>query len=83
MARIDLDTIQKVNKERNSVHDKVPATYTVFKDGEEKYIQIDTYGSLTRQIKGKISQSIQFDHETAKYVLKLFIEEYGRLVDLK
>lgn len=83
MARINLETIQKIEKERNTIHTKVDATYTVFTDGDEKFIQIDTYGSSNREIKGKISQSIQFDRETAKYLLKLFIEEYGLLIDLK
>lgn len=83
MARINLDTIRKIEKERNTVHSKVDTTYTVFKEGEEKYIQIDTYGSSDREIQGKISQSIQFDHETAKFMLKLFVDEYGLNIELK
>ena len=83
MARINLETIKKIEKERNTVHSKVDATYTVFKDGDEKFIQVDTYGSSNREIKGKISQSIQFDRETAKYLLEIFIEEYGLRIDFK
>ena len=43
MARINLDTIKKLNKDRNTVHTPVVATYTVFDtvDGEH-YVQIDT-----------------------------------------
>lgn len=36
MARINLDTIKKLDKDRNTVHTPVTATYTVFDtvDGE-------------------------------------------------
>lgn len=77
MAQIDLDTIKKVHKERNSIHAKVETTYTVFDEKGKKYIQIDTYGKSGRVIPGKISQSIQFDRDTAKYLFKLFVKEYG------
>ena len=83
MARIELESIRRVDKERNTVHSKVCATYSIFNEADEKYIQIDTYGSADREIPGKISQSIQFDHETAQFLLDLFIKEYGLLVELK
>lgn len=44
MAQIDIRNLTKVNKERNTVHDQVYATYTVFDNSGEKYLQIDTYG---------------------------------------
>ncbi len=50
-----------IDKERNTVHESVDATYCSFTKGEEKYFQIDTYGSENRQLKDKISQSIQID----------------------
>ncbi len=53
MARINLDTIEKLNKDRNTVHTPVAATYTVFDtvDGEH-YVQIDTYGKNDRETPG-------------------------------
>lgn len=50
MARINLDTIRKNDKDRNTVHTPVTATYTVFDtvDGEH-YVQIDTYGKTTEK----------------------------------
>ena len=77
MAQIDIDTIKKVEKERNMVHSKVEATYTVFNENGEKYVQIDTYGRPGREIPGKISQSIQFDRESAIYLIQLLIDEFG------
>jgi hypothetical protein len=53
--------------ERNSVHEPVQATYAVFRDGKgNTYLQIDTYGSLERQIPGKKSQSIQLSPDGLK-----------------
>jgi hypothetical protein len=58
MARID--SFAETRMERNSVHNPVSATYTVFTSADgETYLQIDTYGSDERKIVGKKSQSIQ------------------------
>ena len=53
------------------------ATYTVFDtvDGEH-YVQIDTYGKNDRAIPEKISQSIQFDKESAKFLVDLLLKEF-------
>ena len=71
MALITKDNIKKIDKERNSVHNKVRATYTVFTSSGETYFQIDTYGSATKELKDKISQSIQVDKDMAKELIKL------------
>jgi hypothetical protein len=34
----------------------------------EKYVQIDTYGRATRNMPEKISQSLQFDKESAAFI---------------
>lgn len=77
MARINIDTIEKLNKDRNTVHTSVTATYTMFDtvDGEH-YVQIDTYGKNDREIPGKASQSIQFDKESAKFLVDLLKKEF-------
>ena len=77
MARINLDTIRKNDKDRNTVHTPVAATYTVFDtvDGEH-YVQIDTYGKNDREIPGKVCQSIQFDKESAKFLVELLKKEF-------
>ena len=77
MARIELSTIEKIEKERNSIHDKVTATYTIFEASGEKYVQLDTYGKVGRAIPGKISQSIQFDKDTAAFFVDLLQSEFG------
>ena len=76
MAQIALDSIKKIEKSRNTIHDKVHTTYTIFEDGGEKYVQIDTYGRLGRESPEKISQSIQINRQTAKFLVDLLKEEY-------
>ena len=77
MAQMDLENIKRIEKTRNHIHDKVYTTYTVFKEDGEKYIQFDTYGRIDRENPEKISQSIQLDRETAKYIVNLLTQEFG------
>ena len=77
MARLDVNDIQKIEKERNMIHEKVFSTYTVFSENGKKYVQLDTYGRVGRAIPGKISQSVQFDENTARFWVNLLIKEFG------
>ena len=56
MARLNLDNIKKIEKDRVSVHTKVTTTYSVFDVKGEKYVQIDTYGKNDSAIPEKISK---------------------------
>jgi len=58
------------------VHTKVAATYSVFDEDGNIYVQIDTYGKDDRAIPEKISQSLQFDRESAKFLVKLLVNEF-------
>lgn len=78
MALISTENISRIEKNKNTVHKEVNCTYTIFVDNKgNKYIQLDTYGSKERQIPDKCSQSIQFDKETAQYLIKLLQCEFG------
>ena len=73
MARID--KIERATMERNSVHNPVDATYTVFQDGDGRPIlQIDTYGSESRQLPGKKSQSLQFSSQGLEALRRILQE---------
>ena len=76
MALITKDNIKKLDKDRNSVNRKVRATYTTFESDGKKYFQIDTYGSPTREMKDKLSQSIQIDKEMGKELIKLIMDTF-------
>ena len=77
MARLNLNTIKKLDKDRNTIHTPVTATYTVFDtvDGEH-YVQIDTYGKSNRALPEKISQSLQIDKDSAKFLVELLKKEF-------
>lgn len=76
MARISKEALKRVNKERNSIHDAIPGGYTVFVgDDGKKYFQLDTYGNPNRITPEKISQSIQFDADTARMLIGILINE--------
>jgi hypothetical protein len=49
--------------DRNSIHDEIDASYTVFENDGRVFVQIDSYGRDERAILGKKSQTIQFDRE--------------------
>lgn len=76
MAQIDINNLQKVSKERNTIHDQVYATYTVFDSNGEKFFQIDTYGKARRMNPEKISQSLQINGESALQLVNLLIKEF-------
>jgi hypothetical protein len=59
--------------ERDSVHSEVECTYDVVtgKDGQ-RFLQLDTYGSKERQIKGKKSQSIRLSQAAIDELKSIF-----------
>lgn len=63
---------EKLGLQVEKVHGKVACTYTAFRatDGK-RYFQIDTYGSPERKLKGKKSQTIQLDEDSAKELVAL------------
>ena len=79
MAQISMESIERIEKSRNTLHEKVSSTYTVFEKDGQKYFQLDTYGRDDRENPEKISQSIQLDEETARYLVRLLIQEFDLL----
>lgn len=76
MAKIKIDSFERIEKNRNMIHEAVDSTYTVFEQGGERYLQIDTYGKSGRENPDKISQSFQVDKETAQMLVELFQKEF-------
>ncbi|GIO98304.1 hypothetical protein J14TS5_33900 [Paenibacillus lautus] len=77
MALLCHKQMTKIDKTRISIHQTVRGTYSVFRDSYgRKYFQIDTYGSEDREIPNKISQSLQFDEETALFLIQLIKKEF-------
>jgi hypothetical protein len=46
------------------------------KSAEKKYVQFDTYGRIGRENPEKISQSIQLDKDTAKFLVDILRTEF-------
>ena len=76
MAQISLESIKKIEKYRNTIHDKVHTTYTTFEMNGEKFVQIATYGRIDRENPEKISQSFQLDRATARFLVNLLCDEF-------
>lgn len=71
--------IQPIDKERNTVHGPTHCSYTIFTRQGQTYLQLDTYGSATRKFKDKISQSIQFNVQSAKQLKRLIESAFPEL----
>jgi hypothetical protein len=69
MAMIERFSEKRMNK--NSIHEGIEATYTVFEHDGRSFVQIDSYGRRTREIPGKKSQSIQLDRRAGLELLEI------------
>jgi hypothetical protein len=59
-------------KARQSVHNPTRCLYAIVQGASgERYLQLDTVGSETREIPNKVSQSIQFDRQAASDLLQI------------
>lgn len=76
MAQINLNNIKRIEKQRNTVHDEVYSTYSVFEIDGERYVQLDTYGRVGRENPEKLSQTIQLNRDTAKFLVDLLSQEF-------
>lgn len=76
MAQINLNSIKRIEKQRNVVHDEVYSTYSVFEINGERYVQLDTYGRVGRENPEKLSQTIQLNRDTAKFLVDLLSREF-------
>ena len=77
MAKIDITKMSRLEKQRNTVHDEVSATYTVFVKDNKRFFQIDTYGRAERDMPEKISQSIQMDEGSVSALIDLLNDIRG------
>ena len=67
--------LEKIDLDRESKHTEVEATYAIVDVDGQKHLQIDTYGSATRKIPGKKSQSLRFSPEALKQLKSIIYTE--------
>lgn len=75
MARIEV--LVEEARERVGFHDPAKATYSAYEIGGHKMLQVDTYGRSTREIPGKISQSIQLDERSGRQLFDILADHFG------
>lgn len=69
--------LEQVTLEKDSRHTDVDCTYSIVTDDQgHRCLQIDTYGSKTRQIPGKKSQSIRFAPEAIEQLKTLLQQNF-------
>ncbi|MGI6366611.1 MAG: methionyl-tRNA formyltransferase [Bacillota bacterium] len=71
MVMINPDLFERIEKNRNTIHEAVRATYSTFVKNGQVYFQIDTYGSTVREMRDKVSQSIQLDKQMAAILVDM------------
>ena len=72
--------LESTTKDRPTVHGDVVCLYSVFSDPSGNgYLQLDTYGSDDRDFPGKISQSVQFNRDSAAQLKKLIEQVFPNL----
>ncbi|MBI2816434.1 MAG: methionyl-tRNA formyltransferase [Acidobacteria bacterium] len=70
-------TLKSLKLEKESPHSEVECTYSIVTDDHgQRYLQVDTYGSTTRQIPGKKSQSIRFAPEAIEQLKVLLANHF-------
>jgi hypothetical protein len=70
-------TLEKIALDRDSTHSEVKGTYAVVEyTSGTKYLQIDTYGSASRKMPGKKSQSLRFSPEAIRQLKKIIDREF-------
>jgi hypothetical protein len=62
---------EDLERSEGRLHLPVEAKYAVFKNDGKAFVQIDTYGRPTRDIPGKVSQSIQLNEKSAKQLVEI------------
>ena len=63
--------LEQLLLERDSKHIEVECTYSIINERDGDYLQVDTYGSKSRQEQGKKSQSIRFSPEAIRQLKEI------------
>ncbi len=72
-----IKAFEEKRRDRQSIHDAIDATYSVFERDGRTFVQIDTYGRTEREMPGKISQSLQFDDKSARALFDILSDTFG------
>lgn len=68
--------IDPISLEVEARHTEAECTYSIVHYRGTKYLQIDTYGSADRKLRGKKSQSIRFAPEAIDQLKKILASNF-------
>ena len=72
-----IKNLEQRTLQRHAIHSAVDASYSVIENSTgSPLLQIDTFGSATRKLKGKTSQSIQLGKKCAKQLVKILTKTF-------
>jgi hypothetical protein len=77
MAKIT--EFHQVTVDSTRVHSEVSCGWRTFTTAGKRILQLDTYGSSSRQLPGKVSQSIQLDIDGARTLLEILHQAFPAL----
>ncbi|WP_170364886.1 hypothetical protein [Ruegeria arenilitoris] len=70
--------LEKDERNFRSLHPtQVSCKYLVSESDGKKVLQLNTYGSVNREIPDKLSQTLQFDEKSARELLAVLKKEFG------
>jgi hypothetical protein len=75
MARIEI--LEKAEMQRMQLHEPVDTKYYVNDIDGKKLLQISTFGRPTRDMPGKVSQTIQIDEAAAQQLFAILKSTFG------
>lgn len=64
-------SFEPITADRQTIHGPVECGWRSFTSAGRKVLQLDTYGSAERKLKGKVSQSIQLDEDGARRLRRI------------
>jgi hypothetical protein len=69
--------LQRRTLEKFSEHTEAKCTYSIITEPSgTKLLQLDTYGSQVRKLRGKTSQSIRFSQEALRQLKRILTENF-------
>ncbi|SFK45026.1 methionyl-tRNA formyltransferase [Methylocapsa palsarum] len=71
-----LSKFEQITMSRNSIHEEIESTYSVFEHDGQKFIQIDSYGRPERKIPGKKSQTFQLDKKGGRLLFDILNDTF-------
>lgn len=75
MARIEV--FEEAEMQRMQLHDPVDAKYYKQECDGKKLLQISTFGRATRDLPGKLSQTIQLDAQSGRQLFDILRSHFG------